>query len=241
MAASLVGGLAGAGVAAGQPAADQPKDIGTVQATGTVAGPAAAVPQTAEQFAPSRPSLDQIEPTSTVGAEALRKIIVPTSNYNDVVRLTPSAIDISPDGPGLQQDFGQSIRGLQYTQFSVLYDGIPIPGFPINFAPQPGIYFTSQNLGQVTVHRGPGQASAIGAATFGGYVDLTSPAVSNTLGATAYGTVGSYGTHLGGLRLDSGALGALAGGRATINLEQLESGGRDQQHLHRAAEPVREV
>jgi len=152
-----------------------------VQATGAVAGPAA-VPQTAEQFAPSRPSLDQIEPTSTVGAETLRKIIVPTSNYNDVVRLTPSAIDISPVGPGLQQDFGQSIRGLQYTQFSVLYDGIPIPGFPINFAPQPGIYFTSQNLGQVTVHRGPGQASAIGAATFGGYVDLTSPAVSNTLG-----------------------------------------------------------
>ncbi len=225
MAASLVGGLAGTGVAAGQPALDQPKDIGTVQATGAIAGPAAAVPQTAEEFAPSRPSLDQIEPTSTVGAETLRKIIVPTDNYNDVVRLTPSAIDISPVGPGLQQDFGQSIRGLQYTQFSVLYDGIPVPGFPINFAPQPGIYFTSQNLGQVTVHRGPGQASAIGAATFGGYVDLTSPAVSNTLGATAYGTVGSYDTHLGGLRLDSGALGALAGGRATINVEQLESGG----------------
>ena len=224
LAASVVGSLAGAGVAAGQPAAD-PKDIGTVQATGAVAGAAAAVPQTAEQFAPSRPSLDQIEPTSAVGAETLRKIIVPTENYNDVVRLTPSAIDIAPAGPGLQQDFGQSIRGLQYTQFSVLYDGIPIPGFPINFAPQPGIYFTSQNLGSVTVHRGPGQASAIGAATFGGYVDLASPAVSNTLGATAYGTLGSYATRLGGLRLDSGSLGALSGGRATINLEQLESGG----------------
>lgn len=137
IAASFVGSLAGVGVAAGQSATDQPKDIGTVQATGAVGRAPAATPETAEQFAPSRPSLDQIEPTSTVGAETLRKIIVPTENYNDVVRLTPSAIDIAPVGPGLQQDFGQSIRGLQYTQFSVLYDGIPIPGFPFNFAPQP--------------------------------------------------------------------------------------------------------
>ncbi len=207
------------------PGRDQTQDIGSVQATGAVSNSAPGVPQTADQFAPSRPSLDQVEPTSTVGAETLQKVIVPTENYNDVVRLTPSSMDIAPAGPGLQQDFGQSIRGLQYTQFSVLYDGIPIPGFPINLAPQPGIYFTAQNLGSVTVHRGPGQASAIGAATFGGFVDLASPPVANTPGATAYGTVGSYATRLGGLRLDSGSIGALAGGRATINLEQLEADG----------------
>ena len=224
-AASIVSSLAGAGVTAAQTASETPKDIGTVRATGAAFGATPAVPQTAEQFAPSRPSLDQIEPTSTVGAEALRKIIVPTENYNDVVRLTPSAIDIAPVGPGLQQDFGQSIRGLQYTQFSVLYDGIPIPGFPFNFAPQPGIYFTSQNLGSVIIHRGPGQASAIGAATFGGYVDLASPAVSSTPGVTTYGTLGSYATRLGGVRLDSGSLGTLGGARATINLEQLEADG----------------
>ncbi len=226
IAASLVGTLAGAGVAAGQSTPEPATDIGTVQATGPASGTVSPeVPQTAKQFAPSRPDLNQIEPTSTVGAETLRKIIVPTENYNDVVRLTPSAIDIAPNGPGLQQDFGQSIRGLQYTQFSVLYDGIPIPGFPINFAPQPGIYFTNQNLGWVTVHRGPGQASAIGAATFGGYVDLQSPALSNTPTATAYGTAGSYGTHLGGLLGDTGGIALLDGGRVRVNLEQLESGG----------------
>ncbi|GAC1482578.1 MAG: hypothetical protein NVS2B11_08080 [Acetobacteraceae bacterium] len=226
LAVSIVGSLGWTTVAVGQTVADQPRDIGTVQATGAVSGGAAvAVPKTAREVAPSRPSLDQVEPTSVVGAETLRKVIVPSQNYNDVVRLTPSAMDIAPVGPGLQQDFGQSIRGLQYTQFSVLYDGIPIPGFPFNFAPQPGIYFTSQNLGSVTIHRGPGQASAIGAATFGGYVDLASPMVANTMGATAYGTVGSYATRMGGVRLDSGLLPALGGGRATINVEQLEAGG----------------
>lgn len=98
-------------------------------------------------------------------------------------------MDISPVGPGLQQDFGQSIRGLQYTQFSMLYNGIQIPGYFANFAPQPGAYFMEHDLGSITVHRGPGQASATGSATFGGYIDLASPELSSTRGVSAFGTV----------------------------------------------------
>jgi len=111
-----------------------PTDIGTVQATGSSPAAAPEVPQTAAQFAPSRPQLDQTEPTSVITRETLQKLAVPTENYNDVVRLTRSAMDFSPVGPGLQQGFGQSIRGLQYTQFSVLYDGIQIPGFVSNLS-----------------------------------------------------------------------------------------------------------
>ena len=219
--AALLGSLAAAGAADGQPA-----DIGTAEAVGAgISSATPGVPQTAAEFAPSAPSLDQIQPTSTLKSETLRKIIVPTENYNDVVRLTPSAMDISPVGPGLQQDFGQSIRGLQYTQFSVLYDGIPVPGFPFNFAPQPAIYFTSRNIGSITVNRGPGQASAIGAATFGGYTELRSPQLSATPTATVYGTAGSYGTLLGGIQAETGAIAALNGGRLMLNLEDLQSGG----------------
>ena len=242
---AVVGSVSGLGAAIGQSAPGQSapdqsapdqsapdqsasgqsrQDIGTVRATG---GGAAApdVPQTAEQFAPSAPSLDQIEPTSTLKSETLNKIIVPTENYNDIVRLTPSTQDISPVGPGLQQDFGQSIRGLQYTQFSVLYDGIPIPGFPANFAPQPGIYFTSHDIGQVSVHRGPGQASAIGTATFGGYVELDSPALSNTASVMPYGTAGSFGTQLYGVQAETGSISTLNGGRGLIDLENEDAGG----------------
>ena len=223
--AVVVVNLVGIAAADGQSVPDQPKDIGTVQATGSGGGVAPEVPQTAAQFAPSGPSLDQIEPTSTLKAETLRKIIVPTENYNDIVRLTPSAMDISPVGPGLQQDFGQSIRGLQYTQFSVLYDGIPIPGFPFNFAPQPGIYFTSHNIGEITVHRGPGQASAIGAATFGGFVELKSTLLSNEQSVMPYGTVGSFGTKLYGVQAETGSLGRVNGARGLIDLENEDAGG----------------
>ena len=202
-----------------------PADIGTAQTTGAGGGAAVApdVPQTAAQFAPSRPQLDQIEPTSTIGAETLQKLAVPTEDYNDVVRLTPSAMDISPVGPGLQQDFGQSIRGLQYTQFSVLFDGVQIPGFIANLAPQPAAYFMEHDLGSITVHRGPGEASAIGSATFGGFISLASPTLSNEYSINPYGTLGGYGTKLFGLEAQSGSLAALGGGRGLIDLSQEEA------------------
>jgi hypothetical protein len=74
----------------------------------------------------------------------LRKILVPAENYNGIARLTPSKPDIiSPVGPGLHQDFGQSVRGR---------------AFPSTSAPQPGIYFTSNDISDVSVHRGLGQA-----------------------------------------------------------------------------------
>nr|WP_321983001.1 TonB-dependent receptor [uncultured Lichenicoccus sp.] len=184
-----------------------------------------AVPVTASEFAPSQPSIDETEPTSTVNAETLKKILVPTADYNEVVALTPSAMDVSPVGPGLQQDFGQSIRGLQYTEFSVLFDGVPVPGFPFNLAPQPGAYFFSRDFGSVTVNRGPGPASAIGAATFGGSVDLRSPNVSGAPQLETYGTFGSFGTKLFGAEESSGSLADLGGAKLLLDLTREESGG----------------
>ena len=48
---------------------------------------------------------------------------------------------------------------------------------------------------------------------------------ANTPTATAYSTAGSYGTHLGGLLADTGAIAGLGGGRVRVNLEQLDSMG----------------
>ena len=183
------------------------------------------VPNTAAGFAPSGPSLDDAEPTSTIGAETLRKVVVPTDDYNDVVALTPSAQDISPVGPGLQQDFGESIRGLQYTEFSVLFDGIQIPGFPFNLSPQPGAYFFSRDFGSITVNRGPGPASSIGSATFGGSVALASPKLSATPGLETYGTFGSFGTKLFGVEGQSGNVAALGGTQVLLDLTREESRG----------------
>ncbi len=190
-----------------------------------VAGNRFAAPRDAAGFAPSAPSLEQTQPTSTVSAATIRKLLVPTADYDDVVALTPSSMNINPVGPGLQQDFGQSIRGLQYTEFSVLFDGIQIPGFPFNLAPQPGAYFMSRDFGSVTVNRGPGPASAIGSATFGGSVSLTSPALSTAPALESYATFGSFGTRLFGAEGQTGTIDRLGGASALLDLTREEGRG----------------
>ncbi len=200
---------------ASNPAAEQ------IQVTGLRSD----VPDSAASFAPSGSRLDETEPTSTIGAETLKKIAVPTDDYNDVVTLTPSAQDISPVGPGLQQDFGESIRGLQYTEFSVLFDGIQIPGFPFNLSPQTGAYFFSRDFSSVTVNRGPGPASSIGSATFGGSVALTSAKLLAMPTLETYGTSGSFGTKLFGAEAQSGNIKALGDMQVLLDLTREESNG----------------
>ena len=227
IASSLLGG---GGMAQTVPA-DAPENIGAVE--GSAAGNsvpfgnAPVAPTTATQFAPSQAPLSSIQPTSVVGSEFLQKVAPQTDDYNDVVLFTPSATDISPSGPGLQQDFGQSIRGLQYTEFSVLWDGIPVPGFPFNFAPQPGAYFLSRDFSSVTINRGPGQASAIGQATFGGSVDLATTNPLSTPQTQIYGDFGSFGTKFFGIQGDTGDIAQTGGTRGLLDLTREEANGAD--------------
>ena len=208
--------------------ASAPENIGAVQSTASgPAGSKASVPTTATGFAPAYAPLTAIQPTSVIGAGTLERVTPPTDDYNDVVTLTPSATDISPAGPGLQQDFGQSIRGLQYTEFSVLWDGIPVPGFPFNFAPQPGAYFLGRDFSSVTVNRGPGQASAIGDATFGGSVDLASENPLATPEVESYGTFGSFGTKFYGVQANTGTIAETGGTRGVLDLTREEATGAD--------------
>ncbi len=226
--------LAGLAVAAvGKPANGQTAtDLGNVDVNGANAASSSqavgpVVPTTASQFAPSRPSLNQEQPQSTISSDAIQKLAVPTADYDDLVTLTPSAMNINPAGPGLQQDFGQSIRGLQYIEFSTLFDGIEIPGFPYNLSPQTGIYFLGRDFGSVTVNRGPGTASAVGEATFGGYLDLRSPTLSASPVVNPYATFGSFGTKFYGVEGQTGDIAQLGDGRALLDITREEARGAD--------------
>ncbi len=187
-------------------------------------------PGAAAQQAPQGASLSQTEPTSTLSQRFIAQDVPATSNYDDIIRLTPSAMDVDPNGPGLQQDFNQSIRGLQYTQFSVLFDGIQVPGSPGNLSPQPAAYFVAHDLQTITINRGPGPASTIGSATFGGDVEIHALDPATTASLVPYATFGTFGTKLYGLEADSGTLGPrfgtlLDGGRIVVDLERNESRG----------------
>lgn len=217
-----------AGTALGAAAADdQSTDIGTVRATGTgqAAEPVNPPPGSAGYVAPSRPPLDAVQPTSVVGSEAIQQNGVGTMAFDSLIKYTPSVQNVEPTGGGLQQNFMETIRGFRYTQFNSTFDGLVLPGTISSYAPQTGAYFLAHTIDSISVDRGPGTASQIGYATFGGTVAATLARPADTFGVNPYGTFGSWGTHLEGVRVDSGAQPDLNGARGMIDLERADAGG----------------
>ena len=223
----------GAGCSGTACAQQAPIDLGTVDANANALqtslpqdnGPYAAPPPgSAAAVAPSRAPLEAAQPTSVVGKSFIDNSTIPSQNYDELVKFTPSLMNIQPAGPVSQQNYGESIRGFQYSQFNTTFDNLVLPGTVSSFAPQSATYFTSHDLGSVAVDRGPGTASTIGYATFGGTLALYSKQPSDLFGAEAYSTFGSFGEQLYGAEIDSGAQASLGGGRGFLDLSRLQTG-----------------
>jgi len=221
LAMALVGG------AAEEPDTDglSATDIGTVSATGGGAVTAAPAPGTAAYVAPSRAPLDATQPTSLVGPRFIERSVIPTQNYDSIIKFTPSVQNVEPVGPGLQQNFYQTIRGFSYKQFNSTFDGIVIPGTISSFAAQSGTYFMAHDTGSVELDRGPGTASTNGYATFGGTVSSRSKPPLDTFTINPYATFGSFNTALRGIQIDTGLMPLLGGARGFIDYEALDSDG----------------
>ncbi|MDE1895979.1 MAG: TonB-dependent receptor [Rhodospirillales bacterium] len=227
---SLYIGLASFAVAPAalaQTAANAPVnlDLGSVLATGTNnASNLINTPGTAPYESPSVAPLNSSQPTSVVKKHTADNLLVPTQSYADIVRLTPSANNINPNGPGLMETTGPSIRGLQDGQYNVTFDGIPI-GDSNDFTHHSTSFFTNSIIGETIVDRGPGTAETVGDATFGGTISLRTinplPKTTATIGAS----YGSYNTSDGSIRLDSGAINSANGTTAVFNAEHIKSDG----------------
>ena len=207
------------------PDSSTPVDIGTVSASDAGSLSAAPQPGTAAYVAPSRAPLDASQPTSVVGRRFIDRSIVPTQNYDSIIKFSPSVQNIEPVGAGLQQNFLETIRGFNYRQFNTTFDGLVLPGTISSFAPQSEAYFMAHDIGSVQVDRGPGTASTIGYATFGGTVDIQSKAPLDTFTVNPFVTVGSFNTLLTGVQLDSGVRPELNGARGYLDLQALNSDG----------------
>jgi iron complex outermembrane receptor protein len=198
-------------------------DIGTAQTSGGQSLDVTPASGTAADVAPSRAPLSATEPTSIIGKTFIDNNVTPTENYDDIIKFSPSVQNVEPAGVGLQQNFAETIRGFNYTQFNSVFDGIVLPGLPTNFAPLTAAYLTAHDTGSVQIDRGPGTASNIGYATFGGTVSVFSKSPSDTVLINPYTTYGSYGVILGGIELDTGRIDQLNGTRAMIDVSH-ESG-----------------
>jgi iron complex outermembrane receptor protein len=201
-------------------------DIGTVRATGGPDnGTSPPTPGSAPALAPSQPPLQAAQPTSVIDKNYIENVVPMTENYDNIIKFSPSVQNVEPTGAGLQQNFMQTIRGFTYKEFNQTFDGLVLPGTISSFAPQTGVYFLSHDIASVSIDRGPGTASQIGYATFGGTVAATLVSPSNTFGINPYFMGGSWGTYLEGLRLDSGAFPSLGGARGMLDSEHVEGSG----------------
>ncbi len=210
-----------------------PTDLGSVNANASSIqtslsndlGPFAQPPAgSAAAISPSHAPLEAAQPTSVVGKSFIDNSNIASQNFDELIEFTPSVANLQPAGPVSQQNYAESIRGFQYNQFNTTFDNLVLPGTISNFAPQSATYFTSHDLGSVTVDRGPGTASTIGYATFGGTLALYSKEPLDTFGAQAYSTFGSFGEQLYGAEIDSGAVPSLGGGRGFLDLDRLQTG-----------------
>jgi len=191
-----------------------PTDIGAVDVNGTgrgglpISSPDAvgskAPPGSAPALSPSQGKPDAFEPVSVVSDKVLRDIIPETSDYNETAKYTPGFAASNTNG--LLGDSKSGWRGYSDGQFNITFDGIPF-GDANDPTHHSAAYFPGAFLGGVTIDRGPGSASQIGYATFGGTMALRSIDLSDKFGGTVESGYGSYNTLANTLTMQTGLIG----------------------------------
>ena len=174
--------------------------------------------------APTQTPLDSVQPTSIITQDFIEKNLPLSGNYDEAIKLSPSVANTAPNGPGLAESQGLSIRGFVDGQFNVTFDGIPW-GDSNDFTHHSTSYFMAHDLGQITVDRGPGTGATIGNATFGGTVSILSKAPTDDEAIRPYASTGSFNTQLVGAEFDSGTIDKTNGTRVMLDVEGLSSDG----------------
>lgn len=198
-------------------------DLGTVQ-SGASGGTATQSQSSASYQAPTQGSLIATEPQSIINQQYIQQNAAPSANYSDIVQIAPSVSSIDPNGPGMMETQGLSMRGFQNGQYNVTFDGIPW-GDSNDFTQHSTSYFMQQDTGKILVDRGPGDASNIGNATFGGTIAVSSKDVKSVGGVTPYASVGSFNSKLVGAELDTGVMKDNGDARAFIDYKNFKSDG----------------
>jgi iron complex outermembrane receptor protein len=175
------------------------------------------------QAAPVKASLEATQPQAIVTREAIDQFVPQTGDYTQAVLLTPSISGSSYNGPGFYETKTQ-LRGFQDGQYNVTYDGIPF-GDTNDPTHHSTSFFPAATIGAVVVDRGPGQAGQLGQASFGGSINLFSPEVAQDAGGSAQLLAGSWNSWQAVLKYNTGAIDALHGTRALVDISAFTTDG----------------
>ena len=202
----------------------QATDLGTVGSTANSDGRAPARAATAAAVAPTQSSLQATQPQSIINRTFFEESKSPASDFSSLAVIAPSVtIGISPNGPGLSET-KNGLRGFKDGEFNITFDGIPF-GDTNGPTHHSTAYFPSEVIGRVEVERGPGNASNIGQATFGGSINLFSRELAREKTISPVFAFGSWNTQLVGARFDSGAMSQLGDAMLGLNYQNLSSDG----------------
>ncbi|MDE2427461.1 MAG: TonB-dependent receptor plug domain-containing protein, partial [Burkholderiales bacterium] len=123
--------------------------------------------------APVQTSLKATQPQSIITATFIEQSVTPLGDYNAVAKIAPSVgSGESANGPGLAET-KVTLRGFQDGEYNMTYDGIPF-GDTNDPSHHSTSYFPARIIGGMVIERGPGNASNLGQATFGGSINLYS-------------------------------------------------------------------
>ncbi|HWU04634.1 MAG TPA: TonB-dependent receptor [Novosphingobium sp.] len=177
----------------------------------------------AAQAAPITASLTTTQPQAAVSREFIDNANA-ASDFNELIALTPG---VSISGTGNGQGLGETkavIRGFQDGEYNVTYDSIPFADTN-NPTHHSTAFFPSNTIETVVVDRGPGNASQLGQATYGGNINMYSRAVSSQMGGQAEALLGNWNTFIGRFELQSGAVEKLGGAKFVLAGQYLRSDG----------------
>jgi len=174
--------------------------------------------------APTDSSLDARQPQSILTLEYISNNVAPTADYATIAALAPSVANVETNGPGLSEAKHTTLRGIDDGGYNVTFDGIPFGDYN-SYSHHTTSYFPAKLIGQVVIDRGPGTASDIGLATFGGTMALYSKDPRTTRSFVPTLSAGSFGTKLGHFEANTGLLAGLGGGSAIFSYQRMTTDG----------------
>lgn len=179
----------------------------------------------ANAIAPATSSLDARQPQAIVSRSLIEDSLPATSDFNQIALITPSVSNFGGNnGIGLGESKAQ-IRGFQDGEYNITYDGVPF-GDTNDPTHHSTTFFPSNTIETIVVDRGPGNASQLGQASFGGNINLFSRAARDEFGGQLKASYGSFDTYLLRGLLNTGAIDALGGAKLVITGQYADTNGR---------------
>ena len=177
----------------------------------------------ANEIAPVTASLAAKQPQSIVSRSLIEDSLPATADFNQIALITPSVSNFNGNnGVGLSESKAQ-IRGFQDGEYNITYDGVPF-GDTNDPTHHSTTFFPSNTIETLVVDRGPGNASQLGQATFGGNINLFSRVARDEMGGTLKASYGSFDTYLVRGLIDTGLLGK-TGAKAVLTGQYVNTNG----------------